>query len=66
MVIRVIFQLIRSIITRETIMVSNTENISPNISSMKARIWFVSRATRFISSPGFLLLIKDRESIWIF
>ena len=63
--IRVIFQLIRSIITRETIMVSRVENISPNTSSINIRIWLVSRATRFISSPGLRLLTKDSESTCI-
>ena len=57
----VIFQLIMNITIRETTMVSRVENMSPNTSSMKPRIWLVSRETRLSSSPGFLLLMKDRE-----
>ena len=61
----VIFQLITNITTKDTIMVSSTENMSPNTSSIKPRIWFVSRDTRLRSSPGFRLLIKERERVCI-
>ena len=50
-----------NITIRDTTMVSRVENMSPNTSSMKPRIWLVSRETRLSSSPGFLLLMKERE-----